>query len=187
MRPSFLSLLNLLLCTSLLVGCATKPDALKIQRQVDGLDRSVVSGQVDPQKALDDYRSLAEKYNKEPIAVAGYAEALRRVGQAKESADILRPLVKGQTVEKLPDPIFMAYMRLLLGQGYYKDVQERVQKRLALSQTDKNAQLYNLLGVALAGQGKKTDAESAFRSALHNWDGRQGVVEQNLSKLKAKP
>ena len=172
----------------LLAACAThQVDRVQLQNQIDTLDRSVINGQRDPAVALNGYKALAQQYPKEPIAVAGYAEALRRNGQAREAANVLRPMVKGQSPQSMTQPIFMAYMRMLLGQGYFADVQGRVQERLSGPVADKSnsAELYNLLGVALAGQGKKAEAEKAFKQALDGWSGRPGLVEQNLAKLKA--
>ncbi len=166
-----------------LAACAHKVNPIELQQRIDHMDRAVIQGQQDPQVALNDYRMLAKKYPKEPVAVAAYAEALRRVGQAKDSAEVLRPMIKGKNVQDLPDPVFMAYMRLLLGQGFFVDVQDRVQQRMAAVPTP-DPQLYNLLGVALAGQGKRADAEKAFTQALVGWNGRPGVVEENLAKLK---
>ena len=172
-----------LVCCLLLVGCAHKVDRIDLQQRVDHLDRSVIAGQQDPQAVLSEYKALAKKYPQEPIALAAYAEALRRVGQAKESAEVLRPMIRGRNIQDLSDPVFMAYMRLLLGQGFFTDVQDRVQQRLSMAQSP-DPQLYNLLGVAYAGQNKREDAEKAFNQALAGWNGRPGVVEENIAKLK---
>ncbi len=172
----------------LLAGCAThQVDRVQLQSQIDALDRSVISGERDPTVALNGYKALAKQYPKEPLAVAGYAEALRRNGQAREAADVLRPMVKGQTPAAIPQPVFLAYMRLLLGQGYFADVQSRIESRLSygtVADKSARAEMYNLMGVALAGQNKRVEAEKAFKQALDGWSGRPGVVEQNLSKLK---
>lgn len=181
---------SVLICATALVltGCAgmrDKPDALVLQQKVDALDREMIQGQQDPLAALDKYRALAVTYADEPIAVAAYAEALRRADRSKEAANVLRPFIKGKNAKTMEQPLFMAYMRLLLGQGYFADVESRVQSRLTVTNDEAvRAQLYNLLGVAFAGQGKKPEAEAAFQHALQGWSGRAGVVQQNLEKLK---
>lgn len=175
-----------------LTACAGLDNAgrLRLQNAVNSLDVAVFNGNKTPEIVLGSYESMYKKYPDEPITVGAYADALRRVGQPKKAADILKPSIEKTDTNRLPGEIFMPYMRLMLDQGFFKDAQNRIQKRLTLS-PDKitgvasRPQLQNLLGVALAGQGKKPEAEQAFKQALSRWDGRPGVVEKNLERLNA--
>lgn len=165
-------------------SCATKElNSLQLQQKLDRLDNGVISGQQNAGAAVGEYKKLADKYPNDPVVVAAYADALRRAGKAREAADFLRPIVKDQTAQAMAEPVFLAYMRLLLEQHYFYDVEMRIKQRMADIQWP-DAEIHNLLGVALAGQGKRAEAEEAFKKALVSWKGRPGVVEENLLKLR---
>lgn len=178
-----------LLAVLLLAACATKVDQVALQRAVNNLDNAVLSGNKAPESALDAYKALYKKYPNDPIAVSGYADALRRIGRADKAADVLKPFVENTSSFQLPGPIFLAYMRLMIDQNYEKDAEARLRTRIKLpallaGKGASMAQMYNLLGVSLAKQGRKPEAEQAFNTALATWDGRPGVVEANLEQLK---
>jgi Flp pilus assembly protein TadD len=184
----------LCLCAAALIlsACATSGNREAIQNAVDSLDMAVFEGTKAPETALDAYRALYKKYPRNAIAVAAYADALRRGGNPQSAAGILKPFVKDADVKKLDDPIFLAYMRLMIDQGFYKDAEERLRRRMTLpaNKFDGQAsipQISNLLGITLASQGRDAEARQAFQVAQANWDGRPGVVEKNLSRLTAKP
>ncbi len=183
-------ILSIVLAVSL-SACATLDQAGRdrLQNAVDSLDVAVFQGNKTPQIVLGSYQELYKKYPREPIAAGAYADALRRVKQPKKAADVLRPFLEKTDSNKLPDDIFMPYMRLLIDQGFLADAQKRIEKRLMLPNdrlkgTASTPQLQNLLGVALAGQGKKDAAKAMFSRALAAWDGRPGVVEKNVEQLK---
>ena len=183
--------LSLLVCLALAAcGGLDSAGRSRLQAAVDGLDTAVFNGNKTPEIVLGSYESLYKKYPQEPIAVGAYVDALRRVGQPKKAADVLKPFIEKTDSNKLPDDIFMPYMRLLVDQGFNEDAEKRLEKRLnlpsqRLTGVASKPQIQNLLGIALAGQNKKTQAEQMFTQALAHWDGRAGVVEKNIERLKA--
>jgi Flp pilus assembly protein TadD len=168
-----------------LIGCQSI-DLSVLQKKVDALDEKVLSGQSTPVQVLPSYESLYQKYKGQPAIIGAYADALRRAGQPKEAAELLKPFIKGKKLTAVQDPIFMAYARLLLDQGYYKDAEKRLMERLTQSPQSSAPQINNLLGIALAGQKRRAEASQAFRRALESWDGRPGIVEKNLARLQGK-
>ena len=181
-----------LILTIGLTACAGLDSAgrMRLQNAVDSLDTAVFNGNKTPEIVLGSYRTLYTKYPSETIAVGAYADALRRIKKPKEAADVLKPFVEKRDTNKVADEIFMPYMRLLVDQGFFEDAQKRLERRLTLppeklkGQASK-PQIENLLGIALAGQNKKAEAAKAFIQAQAHWDGRAGVVEKNLERLKA--
>src|SRR5690606_2888138 len=109
-----------------------------------------------------------------------------RASKPAEAAELLKPAIKGHKITEIPDPVFMAYSRLILDQSYYKEAEKRLMARLTGSAQSSAPQLNNLIGVALAGQTRRAEADQAFRRALESWDGRPGVVEKNLARLQSK-
>lgn len=183
--------LSLVLCIGL-TACAGLDNAgrIRLQSAVDSLDVAVFNGNKTPEIVLNSYQTLYRKYPNEPIAVGAYADALRRVKRPKQAADVLKPFVEKTDSNKMPDEIFMPYMRLMVDQGFFADAQKRLEKRLTLPAdrlkgVASKPQIQNLLGIALVNQGKKDEAMQVFTQALAAWDGRPGVVEKNIEQLKA--
>jgi Flp pilus assembly protein TadD len=178
--------LTVVLLAFFVVGCAAKQTPLQLTQSAELLDRSMIEGTITTNAALEQYEDLYDDHKDNDRITAGYADALRRAGQPKKSADILRPIIKDTSIQDLSHPVFMSYMRLLLDQKYYKDVESRVKSRLSVQPDNKAvaAELYHVMGLALAGQGNSVGAEKAFQLALPDWAGRPGVVEQNLARLK---
>jgi Flp pilus assembly protein TadD len=182
--------LSSVLIALFLVGCATGNE-VRLQKAVDNLDNAVLTGRKAPESALDAYEALYKKYPSNPITIGAYADALRRGQQAHKAALVLRPSVAKDDIKALPGPIFMSYIRLLMDQGYFKDAEDRLRKRMTLPAGKMippatSPQVSNLLGVALASQNRNDEARQAFQVALAHWDGRPGVVEKNLAQLDAK-
>lgn len=135
---------------------------------------------------------LRGKADVDPDLLAVKADALRRANQPQEALEVLKPVVKEHNAQTMPGSVFISYIKLLLAENFPQDAEVRLRARMSLPQSKQIApasapQLQNLLGVALAAQGKDKEAQQAFEAAQKGWDGRQGVVEANLAKLQEKP
>jgi tetratricopeptide (TPR) repeat protein len=174
-------LLPLLSCAS---SVSTESNDIRVTRDIAALDARVLDGGEFPAEILEEYADIYEDHDTSPAAIAGYADALRRAGQVKEALNIIQPAVSGKNPTSIDGKVFSAYMRLMLGTGYYRDAEKRITARLVRANgTAEKAELNHLLGIALVGQKRRAEAIQAFRRAVSGWSGRPGVVQENLKKL----
>lgn len=113
---------------------------------------------------------------KNPESATKFAHALRQAGELDKAEIILKPFA---TASDAGTDVLAEYAALNLGLTKYPLAENYARK--AVDEDEKNFRAWQILGIALDGQGRYKDAETAFRKALDLWQGDPIPVMNNLA------
>lgn len=134
--------------------------------------------------ALLEYEKLYSKNKNDQLIAVNYAQLLRKTGKAEKASNVLKRFVydkRGGT--RITPPLTLnEYAAGQIALGNF-DEAEKILNRVVEDQkaAEFHKDAYNLMGVALDAQGKHTEAEQMFRTALDNWKGDKTSVMNNLA------
>lgn len=183
-HPSFTK--SLLIGTACLALAACASSTQKVQPSGSKYDAKINAAiERAAQAARDDgeesssvalMERLYRRDPKNPENTAKFAHALRQAGELDKAELILKPFA---TASDAGTDVLAEYAALNLSLTKYPLAENYARK--AVAEDEKNFRAWQILGIALDGQGRYKDAETAFRKALDLWQGDPIPVMNNLA------
>lgn len=119
---------------------------------------------------------LYKRDPKNPESAMKFARALRQAGDTQKAVLVLAPFSEDK---KASAAVLSEMAALHVGAGKYGLAENAARRAIAADAGAYRA--YQILGIALEGQGKYKEAETAFRQALDSWQGDAIPVMNNLA------